>query len=275
MFNKVNDQMKNYWGYVKGDVQHDARTGYANNRMPLWVLPNHKITVTEMMDFMRDHLEGTELDMSKDLGLRSFRKPYRWRPLTFNVDGETYLNERATATQQTGFSFVAQMRSWLPREVGRIFWFSVDDAASTVYFPMYSSSTKVPSLFATGYGSMMNFVDDAGFGYSIRSQAWPIPDIVPFTPKSEKNKLLLKEYVSQVAIQDAKALELFKTSPASAVNYLTDYSCKTGNDLVMNWKKFYGYLFARYMDGNIKSTVEGQRNLKLNNQDMAKNGIVG
>lgn len=264
MFNKVNDQMKNYWGYVKGDVQHDARTGYANNRMPLWVLPNHKITVTEMMDFMRDHLEGTELDMSKDLGAGPFGNPYRWRPLTFNVDGETYLNERATATQQTGFSFVAQMRSWLPREVGGIFWFSVDDAASTVYFPMYSSSTKVPSLFATGYGSMMNFVDDAGFWVFNQVTNLAYTRYSAIHPEiREKQIALEKEYVSQVAIQDAKALELFKTSPANAVNYLTDYSCKTGNDLVMNWKKFYGYLFARYMDGNIKSTVEGQRNPKV------------
>ncbi len=264
MFNKVNDQMRNYWEYVKGDIHHDAKTGYANNRMPLWVLPNHKITVTEMMDFMRDHLEGTELDMSKDLGAGPFGNPYRWRPLTFNVDGETYLNERATATQQTGFSFVAQMRSWLPREIGGIFWFSVDDAASTVYFPVYSSSTKVPSLFATGYGSMMNFVDDAGF--------WVFNQVTNFAytrynvihPEiREKQVALEKEYVSQVAVQDAKALELIKTSPANAVDYLTNYSCTTGNELVMNWKKFYGYLFARYMDGNIKSTVEGQRNPKV------------
>jgi len=101
------------------------------------------------------------------------------------------------------------------------------------------------------------------FGYSIRSQTWPIRYSAIHPEIREKQIALEKEYVSQVAIQDAKALELFKTSPANAVNYLTDYSCKTGNDLVMNWKKFYGYLFARYMDGNIKSTVEGQRNPKV------------
>ncbi len=264
MFNKVNKDMGQYWNYVKGQIQHDARTGYASNRMPLWVKPDHKVSVREMFDFMRDHLEGTELDMSKDMGAGPYGNPYRWRPLTWKVNGTDYLNERATATQQTGFSFISQMRSWLPREIGGIHWFSVDDAASTVYFPMYSSSTRVPEHFARGYGKMMEFVDDAAFWVfnQISNLAYTrYSDIHPEI-RGMQDKLELG-YIDFVPMVDAKAQELYKKDPAKAVEFLTDYSVNTGNNLVMTWKQFYGYLFTRYMDGNIKEKNGNKQNPKV------------
>lgn len=264
MFNKVNKDMGKYWNYVKGHIEHDSRTGYANNRMPLWVKPDHKVGVREMFDFMRDHLEGTELDMSKDLGAGPFGNPYRWRPLTWKSDDVTYVNERATATQQTGFSFISQMRSWLPREIGGIHWFSVDDAASTVYFPMYSSSTSVPNKFAKGYGKMMEFVDDAAFWVfnQVSNLAYTRYSEIHPEIRKMQDKLELG-YIDFTPSVDAKAQELYKKDPAKAVEFLTDYSVNTGNNLVMNWKQFYGYLFTRYMDGNIKEKDGNKQNPKV------------
>lgn len=261
MFNRVNSGMGKYWDYAKGDIQHDARSGYASNRMPLWIEPSRKISPRDMMDFMRDHLEGTELDMSKDLGAGPFGNPYRWRPLTFKVDGHDFLNERATATQQTGFSFVSQMRSWLPRQIGGIHWFSVDDAALTVYFPMYSSSTKVPELWARGFGSMMNFNADAAFWVFNQVSNFAYTRYNAMYPEIRKmqDKLELG-YLGAVKETDAKAQALYKTNPQAAVKVVTDFSCKTGNDLAREWKGFYGYLFTRFMDGNIKTKIQGQMN---------------
>ena len=143
MFNKVTGGMDEYWDYVKGNIEHPEAheegepmtpKNYASNRMPLWVKPDAKVSVHDMMNFMRDHLENTELDMSKDAGAGPYGVPYRWRPLTWKVDGVTYCNERATATQQTGFSFVTQSRSWLPDEIGGIIWCGVDDASGTCLY---------------------------------------------------------------------------------------------------------------------------------------------
>lgn len=264
MFNKVIDNGADYWDYAKGHITHDERTGYANNRMPLWVKPNRKITVRDMMDFMRDHLEGTELDMSKDMGAGPYGVPYRWRPLTWKVDGVSYLNERATATQQTGFVFVSQSRSWLPDEVGGILWFGVDDAASSVFYPQYSSATKVPELFARGYGSMMEFVDDAAFWVfnQVTNLAYTrYSDIHPEI--RQKIDILENAYINKTADIDKKALELYQQHPNKAVEYLTNYSVQTGNDLVKDWKKFYGHLFTRFMDGNIKEKDGDKQNPKV------------
>ncbi len=152
MFNRVSDGMDKYWEYAKGNIQHEEEfedgtpnpNKYATNRMPLWVKPDKKISVHDMMMFMRDYLQDTELDMSADFGAGPHGVPYRWRPLTWKVDGITYVNERATATQQTGFSFVTQSRSWLPNEIGGIIWWGVDDANASVYMPLYSSIDSEP-----------------------------------------------------------------------------------------------------------------------------------
>ncbi|HEY4787023.1 MAG TPA: C69 family dipeptidase, partial [Bacteroidales bacterium] len=153
MFRKVNKDMDKYFDYVKGTNMR--------NRLPLWIKPDRKITLQDMMMFMRDHLEGTPLDMTKDVGAGPYGLPYRWRPLTWKVDSIEYCNERATATQQTGFSFVAQSRSWIPDKIGGILWFGVDDAASTVYTPMYTCMTKVPETFAVGNGDMLTYSDNS------------------------------------------------------------------------------------------------------------------
>lgn len=263
-FNAINSDMAQYWEYAKGTgIERDAK-GYATNRMPLWVKPNRKVDVLEVMDFMRDHLEGTELDMSKDPGAGPYECPYRWRPMTFEVDGKKYVHERATATQQTGFTFVSQSRSWLPNEIGGILWFGVDDAASTVYFPMYTCSTKIPYAYAVGNGSIMEFTDKAAFWVfnQVTNFAYTRYNVI-HPDIRKKQKELETQYQAFVQMIDAGASGMLAQNRQAAVDFLTEFSCNTGNRLVDTWRDFYGYLFARYMDGNIKTAVPGEKNPKV------------
>ncbi|MEN8225081.1 MAG: C69 family dipeptidase [Bacteroidota bacterium] len=265
MFNDVHSDMGQYIDYVKGHVEHENNfangsknpNGFASNRMPLWIKPERKITAHDMMNFMRNHLEDTELDMRKDVGAGPFAKPYRWRPLTWKVDDVTYCNERATATQQTGFSFVTQSRNWLPEKTGGIIWWGVDDAASSVYMPMYSCMTRTPEKVAKGYGSMMEFVDDAGFWVfnQISNLAYTRYSLIH--PEIEvKQQEAEKEFITMTPTIDEAAAKLYKTNPDMAITFLTDYSVTVANKTVMEWKDFYAYLFTRFMDGNVKKAVE-------------------
>lgn len=262
-FNAVNGDMAQYWNYAKGKIVKDDK-GYATNRMPLWIQPDRKVDVLEVMDFMRDHLEGTELDMSKDPGAGPYECPYRWRPMSFTVDRKEYVHERATATQQTGFSFVAQCRSWLPNAVGGILWFGVDDAASTVYFPMYTCATRVPESYAVGNGSMMEFTTDAAFWVFNQVTNFAYTRYNAIHPEIRAmQKDLEKQYADYVALIDKAAADMYAQNPALTVDYLTDFSCNTGDRLVEDWRNFYGYLFCRFMDGNIKTAVPGEKNPKV------------
>jgi len=259
-FNDVTSGMDKYWEYAKGHIQHDDPNGYASNRMPLWVKPEKKVSVHDMMNFMRNHLEGTELDMSKDIGAGPFECPYRWRGLTWKVDGVSYCNERAAATQQTGFSFVTHSRSWLPREIGGIFWFSVDDAASSVYFPMYSSSTKVPETYSVGNGAMMEWSDNSAFwafnqvsNFAYTRYNYIHPEI------AVKQNELEVSYINQVAANDKNWKEL---NSKKAIKEITKYSLTIGDGLTHEWKNFYKYLFLKYMDGNIKEAQKVPENYK-------------
>ena len=263
-FNAVNPDMAQYWDYATGrNIQRDSK-GYATNRMPLWIKPSEKVDVMQVMDFMRDHLEGTELDMSKDMGAGPYECPYRWRPMSFKVDGKEYVHERATATQQTGFTFVAQCRNWLPDEIGGILWFGVDDAASSVYFPMYSASTEVPFAFAVGNGSMMEFTNKAAF--------WVFNQVTNFAytrynlihPEIRAKQVALeKQYVDFVQMIDAGAKEMLAQNKEAAIKFIPDFSCRTGNHLVDTWRDFYGYLFCKFMDGNVKTAIPGEKNPKV------------
>ena len=248
-FRSVKEGMDKYYDYASG---HDLK-----DRMPLWIKPDRKVAVEDVMDYMRDHLEGTPLDMTKDMGAGAFENPYRWRPLTWQVDGEVYCNERATATQQTGFIFVTQSRSWLPDEIGGIFWFGVDDAASTVFVPMYSSITKVPEAYARGNGSMMEFTFDAAFWVFnlVSNFAYTRYNIIHPEIRAEQTKLEWK-FLEETKEIDKKALALLENSSDDAIAMLTEYSVNTGNETVKHWFNLYTYLFTKYMDGNVKEKVD-------------------
>jgi len=266
MFNKVTGGMDKYWDYVKGDIEHPephvegepfTPENFASNRMPLWVKPNQKVSLHDMFGFMRDHLENTELDMSQDVGAGSYNKPYRWRPLTWKVDDVAYCNERATATQQTGFSFIAQARTWLPNEIGGIIWWGVDDASGTVYMPMYASITKIPYNFERGNGAMMEWSETSGFWIFNQVQNFVYTRYNLIHPDVEAvQQKLEKEFVDMTPAVDAAAKSLFDSNKEMAVEYLTNYSNSIGERTFKTWKGLYAQLFMKFMDGNIKVKKE-------------------
>jgi dipeptidase len=255
-FRKIADGMDEYTDYAKGEnLQH---------RLPLWVKANRKLGVEDVMAMMRDYYQDTPLDMTNDIGAGPNKVIVRWRPMTWKVDGVTYLNERAISTQQTGFSFVTQSRSWLPDPVGGILWFGVDDTYSTVYTPMYCGMKSVPPSFAVGNGAMMEFSSDAAFWVfnQVSNFAYTRYNLmIPFI--QEKQKQLEGRYLIETGEIDKTAASLYQKNPSKALQYLTDYSVKSGEQTVSEWKKLYAFLFTRFMDGNVKTKVEGQQNPKL------------
>ena len=264
-FNKVAKGMEKYEDYATGKR--------ADNPMPLWVKPDKKLTVQDVMGLMRDHFEGTVLDMTKDIGAGPFQKPYRWRPLTWKVDDVAYCNERAIATQQTGFSFVAQSRSNLPDPIGGILWFGVDDASSTVYTPMYCGMTEVPENFAVGNGAMMEFSFKSAFWIfnMVTNLAYTrYNEIHPDIEKVQQE--LENKYVALVKETDAKANEMYKSDKKEAVKLVTDFSLKQGKNTFEVWKKLYGQLFAKFMDGNIKTKKPVPENHKYVNPEVKQPG---
>jgi len=231
--------------YASGDVNAEP--------LPLWIKPDKKLSVRDVMEFMRDHFEGTPFDMTKDIGAGPYVCPYRWRPLTWEVDSVKYFNERAISTQQTGFSFVAQSRSFLPDAIGGVFWFGVDDTYSTVYIPIYCSINQVPKPYAVGTGNFDEFSWDSAFwvfnfvsNYAYSRYSDMIKDIQIVQRKLEGKFLAMQPQIDQAA------LALYKESPQLAVSYLTNYSVKTGEETVARWKKLGEYLIYKYLDGNVK-----------------------
>ncbi|MBN1159474.1 MAG: C69 family dipeptidase [Bacteroidales bacterium] len=252
-FRKVTVGMDRYLDYIKGEN--------LNNRMPLWVKADRKLTVKDAMELMRDYFQGTELDMTEDFGSEPFRSIVRWRPLTWEIDGVEYFNERAVSTQQTGFSFIAQARSWLPDPIGGILWFGVDDTYTTVYTPMYCGVKSVPVSYAAGNGDMMEFSDDAAFWVfnQVSNFAYTRYNaMIPFV--QDRQKKIEHQYLEETAKVDQEASSLYKENPDDALEYITAYSAEAGNRTVAEWKKLYAFLFTRFMDGNIKTKVEGQQN---------------
>lgn len=221
--------------------------------LPLWIKPDKKLSVHDVMQLMRDHYEGTALDMTKDIGAGPYELPYRWRPLTWKVGEKEYFNERATSTQQTGFTFVAQSRSSLPNPIGGVLWFSVDDAYSTVFVPQYCGNTRVPHSYAVGTGSFNDFTWDSAFwvfnfvsNYAYLRYNDMIKD-VQLVQRELEGKFLAE----QPRIESA-ALALHNQSPQLAVDYLTDYSTRAGDETVKRWKKVGEQLIFKYLDGNVK-----------------------
>ena len=250
-FSKITDGMDKYLDYAKGEN--------LENRMPLWVKPSSKLAAHDLMNYMRDHYEGTPLDMTEDVGAGPYRNPYRWRPLTWSVGDVTYCNERAIATQQTGYSFVTESRNWLPDWIGGIFWFGVDDAATTVYNPMYCGIDKVPENFEVGNGDMITYSETSAF--------WAFNFVSNFcymrydlmTPDVRKVQSELEtKYVNNTEAVDKAALELFNKDPELAREFLTDYSTSVGERTFKRWKELGHYLLVKYMDGNVKKEKDGK-----------------
>ena len=246
-FRRAAPSQKLRYDWVKG----------TEKRLPLWIKPDKKLSVRDVMALMRDHFEGTPLDLSKGVGAGPFSLPYRWRPLTWKLnkkDKVKYLNERATSTQQTGFSFVSQSRAWLPGPVGGVLWFAVDDTYSTVYVPMYAGIRKAPHAFAVGTGSFKRFSWSSAFWVFnwVANQAYSrysdkIKDI-------QKAQLELEGhfFAMQPSVERA-AMNLHKSAPELARAYLTRYSARQTARTMRRWKKLGQHLLVKYLDGNVRN----------------------
>lgn len=251
-FNRFKAGMDAYLPYIAGKKGAEV--------MPLYVKPDRKLTARDLQNMMRDHYEGTPFDMTKDPGATNWwGVPYRYRPMEFKVDSVTYCQERAIATQQTGFVFVSQMRSWLPDEVGGLMWFGVDDANTAVFVPIYCSITEVPASYAVGKGDLYNFDFDAAFWVNnvVANQAYNryslmIPDI-------RKVQGALEDGFAQRQPEvEAHAVALCKSNPQQAVEYLTNYSVNTAQHATHRYQELAKYLFVKYLDGNVKREKDGK-----------------
>jgi dipeptidase len=256
MFNRVSKEMGKYTDYARG--------ANLKNRMPLFIKPDHKIDLREAMNLMRDHYENTPLTMMEDIGSGPYSCGIRWRPMTWKVDSVNYFHERAISTQQTGFFFLAQSRSWLPNTIGGVIWFGVDDTYSSVFTPFYSSSTKVPHAFAEGNGKIMEFSDDAAFWVfnQVSNFAYTrYKDMIPEILKVQQDLEL--KYIDYVLATDKAAQDLYTQDQSKAISYLTDFSCNQGENTLKTWKQLYRYLFTKYLDGNIKEKDGDKQNPKV------------
>jgi dipeptidase len=199
------------------------------------------------------------------VGAGPYRLPYRWRPMEFTVDSVTYLHERSIATQQTGYSFIAQSRNWLPDPVGGIFWFGVDDADGGVYAPMYCGITAVPESYAVGNGSMIKWSETSAFWTFNLVTNWAYTRYEVIHPEIEKYQQELEDrFIAETSIIDQLAVSLQKDDPSKLLPAITDFSVSSGNNLVSAWKEMFHYLFMKYMDGNVKQT-EGRQLLDNGN----------
>ena len=250
-FRTVADGMDQYLDYAMG---HNPE-----NRLPLWVKPREKVTAKQLFDAMRDHFEGTPMDMTKDIGAGGHGLPYRWRPMTFTVDGVEYTNERATATQQTGFWLVAQARNWLPAPIGGILWFGVDDAATSCLTPIYCSVTEVPECFDEENGSMVEYSPTSAFwlfnritNFAYLRYDMMSADIRKVTDRWENDR------IAEIPTIDARAVELYAKKPAKAIAMLTEYSVETAHKMFERWQELDRYMLVKYIDGNVKVEKDGR-----------------
>ncbi len=246
-FNRFNSKMEPYLAWVlKGE----------GPELPLWVKPDKKLSAKDMKWMMRDHFEGTPLDMTKDIGAGAYKVPYRWRPLTYTVDSVEYTHERAIATQQTGFSLVAQLKADAPEQMKGLLWFGVDDANTCVYLPVYSCLQEVPRQIAVGNGDMYNLSWDAAFWVTnyVANQAYNrysqmIPDI-------RKVQCAMEDTIdAEVATLYA---EIGDIDPEIGTRLLNEHTADWAEKYTKRYKQLGDYLLVKYLDGNIKKERDGK-----------------
>jgi len=259
-FRKVASGMDQYQSYAKGNVTYENQHKYASNRLPLWIKPDKKLSAKDVMEMMRDHFEGTELDMTRDLGAGPYKLPYRWRGLTWKVDSATYCNERAISTQQTGFSFVAQSRDWLPDPIGGILWFGVDDTYSTCYVPMYCGITRIPECFAVGNGDLLNYSETSAFWTfnKVSNLAYLRYDSMIKHIRDVQSQTEGKFFSDRATIEETAKTLYEKDGEDKAREFLSEYSVNEANNMTKKWEGLFRYLLVKYMDGNVKKEKDGK-----------------
>ena len=244
-FRRFNKDAEKYFAWCNGE---------STDPMPLYIFPDRKITVTEMQERMRDHFEDTPFDMHGDIGAGPNHVPYRWRPMDYTVDGKTYTHERAIATQQTGWSFVAQARPDLPDPVGGLIWFGTDDANTCVYMPFYCSITEIPLEVRHGNGDMNTYSDTSNFWINSRvaNQAYNrydlmIPDIRKVQGELESS------YQTLIPKTDKELTALYEAgNTAELVRRANADAARISREATDRYRALDRHLLVRFMDGNMK-----------------------
>ena len=238
----------------------DYAMGYdLKGEMPLFIKPERKITVKDVADAMRDHFEGTPMDMTVDIGAGGNALPYRWRPMSFKWEDKTYVNERAIATQQTGFWFVAQSRGWLPDEVGALIWFGCDDAATSYLTPVYVNSKTVPECLRVGNGDLLHYSATSQFWMCNRvaNACYRMYNHMAPVAREAADRFENRQMTTAVPQTDEKAAELIrKGKTRKAIALLTDYSVNTAQAQFAEWTKLEELLLVKFIDGNVKAQAE-------------------
>jgi dipeptidase len=253
-FRELNPAMDRFISYINAETRE---------RMPLYIRPAKKVSVETIKSLMRNHYEGTPLDMTTGAGSGAFGTPFRNSPLTFEVDGVKYFHERPIATQQTGFTFVAQMRSWLPNEIGGLLWFGVDDASTGIYVPIYCSIMGVPQCFDINNGSMFEFSWTSAFWINnwVSSMVYNrysdlIKEIKAMQEKWDA------DFRYSVIATDNIALDIYQTSITDVEQFLTQYSNNQAQNVTNAWKLMGERFMIKYLDGVVKGTDEKGNFLK-------------
>ena len=230
-----------------------------DGEMPLFVKPSRKLSVKDVADAMRDHYEGTPMDMRVDAGAGGNACPYRWRPMYFEVDGKSYLNERAIATQQTGFWFVAQARGTLPREVGALIWFGTDDAATSYLTPCYVNSSRVPHCFEVGNGDLLHYSPTSAFWACnrIAQACYKMYDQMEPLVRTEIDSWEKSQIEEKVPEMDRRLCSLLEKGKAKkAVKEMTKFSCESADEIFEKWVELDQLLLVKFIDGNVKAQNE-------------------
>lgn len=253
IFRRCNSQMQQYEDYALGyNLQ---------NRMPLWIVPDNLLSVQDVMELMRDHFQGTKMDMTQDLGAGPFKCPYRWRPMDFSVDGVEYVHERAISTQQTGFSMVIESRENMPTFAKGLMWFGVDDTYSTVYMPIYTALQQVSEHLREGNGAMIEYSETSMFwlfNFVTNFAYTRYSDMIKDIRKVQKR--LEASYMADVNNFDKKILRLYKDSipEAEIKERMTNFSNQRIISTFYEWTELKEYLIVKYIDGNIKKEKDGK-----------------
>lgn len=251
-FNHFSSEMTQYVDYAAGK-KADAKP------MPLWIIPNKKISVADLEAAMRDHYEGTPFALDSDIGGGIWEMPYRPTPLSYKVDGKECFNERPTSTQQTGFTYIAQMRSWLPREIGGILWYGNDDGNMVAYTPIYCCSTTMPRPYYTPGVDGITFSMDNAFWVEnwVSNMVYPRYNMM-FGSLEQVRDSLDQSYFAAQADIESKAKALYAQSPTVAAKYLNDYSCQKADEMLARWRQLAFYLIVKYNDMAVRPEKDGK-----------------
>ena len=244
-FNRFSDDFTAYVPYAAGQ-EKDAK------EMPLWIIPNKKVSLQNLRNAMRDHYEGTPFALDSDIGGGIYQMPYRPSPLSFKIDDQEYFNERPISTQQTAWSFISQMRSFMPREVGGCFWFGNDDGNMVAYTPMYASITRVPKCFSGEGADDVTFSMDNAFWVCNWVSNMVYPRYSQMFPSLQEVRDSLDTSYDRLQPEiETKALAL---PEAERVAFLTDYSCQKGQEMIARWQQLAFFLIVKYNDMVVKPT---------------------